>query len=515
MKFIFWGLTFFFINIVFSEPTSFTLGERVPQDMIVKYKKANGGISGTSSAISSVRAMIKHTISAKKFNSISETEMDHITLEDNQNLDKTIDEISSLPDVEYVEPNYILKAIDINEDAATLITRLENAAWGLLNIGILNAWQITQGHESVVTAVIDSGIDYSHQDLVNNIWINSEEDINEDGICDESDYDHIDQDGNGYIDDCVGWNFVANNNDPYDDLDHGTHVAGIIGGSGNPEILGVNRVIKLMAVKFIAHDGYGTTSDAIKSILYAVNNGARVINNSWGGTNYSRALKDVVEYSNSKNTLFVAAAGNNGTDNDRVLHYPSSYSIVNVIAVGALSEDNTMPYFSNFGSDGVDIVAPGTYIYSTIADDQYSTYSGTSMAAPFVAGVAALVLSVFPETSAYDLKRIILESNDYMPNLSGKILTSGKLNAARALALAEVGLTGKAKYAMTSKYTDPNEKEKKVQALGCGRVSGSNTSQSDFMVTIIVIFMPLLIVVGRKRRNMAFRRIARNSSKYI
>lgn len=489
----------FFSVLAFSEATVFTVGERAPSEIIVKYK--NGGkIVGSSAAISTTRSFIRYSIGAKSINKISKLGVDHIKISSSQNLDKTIDEINSLPDIEYAEPNYLFKAIAVDEDVESKIPYLESNLWGLLSIEADEAWKITTGGEAIV-AVIDSGIDYEHENLVNNIWVNETEDRNGDGVCTDSDFDGIDQDNNGYVDDCNGWNFVSNNNDPYDDLNHGTHVAGIIGGDGSHEIFGVSRVIKLMAVKFIDSDGYGKTSDAINGIIYAVKNGAKILNNSWGGNNYSKSLKAAIEYANSKNSLFLAAAGNSADSNDRLPHYPSNYGVVNVVSVSSINQFDDLSYFSNYGNDSVDVAAPGEYIYSTVAGNGYSVYSGTSMATPFVSGIAALVLAVKPNLNVYDLKRVVLESTEHESSLSGRVLTSGRVNAANALNLALGGLSGNAKFPMVPQAKDPNERGKWVSSpVGCGRINTQNPGSSDMGVMIFIITFPLILVITRKLR---------------
>jgi len=513
-----WGFPIFFLAILAfaGGATVFTTGERVPGNVIVKYKKAPG-IASSNSSISTARTYIKSTIGIRRIKQIHSLGLDKMKLRDSQDIDKTIESINSLSEVEYAEPDYIVKAVEIPDDIDSQIPRLsEDHSWGLLNISANTAWDITTGSEDVVVAIIDSGIDYEHQDLSENIWINRAEDINGDGFCTVDDEDGKDQDGNGYTDDCVGWNFVSGNNDPYDDLDHGTHVAGIVGGIGFEEVYGVSRVLKLMAVKFIASDGYGSTSNAISAIMYAVKNGARILNNSWGGANYSRSLKDAIAYSNEQEALFVAAAGNSGENNDLYPHYPSNYSVVNVLSVGASDAWNDMPYFSNFGYDSVDVVAPGIFIYSTVSNNSYSIFSGTSMATPFASGVAALVLAENPGMSTFDLKRVVMESTDKFSYLSGKILTGGRINANSALVLAASGLSDSPEFPMTSRLSDPNERGKEVMApYGCGRISGPSGKSSDKLMIFVLIFLPLIIVVAKKHRNSVYVKIGRNFCRFF
>ena len=306
--------------------------------------------------------------------------------------------------------------------------------WGLHNTGQTGgtsdadidapeAWDISTGSVSVVIAVVDSGVDYTHPDLDANIWVNTGETSCTDGI---------DNDGNGYIDDCRGWDFVNNDNNPMDDNDHGTHVSGTIAAEGNNGIgvTGVNWTAKIMPLKFLNKKGSGTTADAIEAILYANANGAHVINNSWGGGAFSQALKDAIDASPA---VVVCAAGNDGVDNDATPHYPSSYTSVNLLSVAATDDTDILATFSNYGVTSVDLGAPGVSIYSTIPKGTYASYSGTSMASPHVSGVAGLVKALNPGFTNLDIKNSILNSVDPKSSLSGKVATGGRLNAYNAL----------------------------------------------------------------------------------
>ncbi len=266
------------------------------------------------------------------------------------------------PDVEYAEPNYYYYATTTPND--TFFGQL----WGLHNtgqsmngtsgtadadIGAQEAWGITTGSSDVVIAVIDTGVDYNHPDLSANIWTNPGE-IAGNGI---------DDDGNGYVDDVRGWDFVDDDNDPIDSNDHGTHVAGTIAAAGNNStgVTGVSWAAKIMVLRFLDVFGSGTTADAVSAIEYANAKGAHVINNSWEGAGFSQALKDAIDASSA---VVVCAAGNDGTDNDSSPHYPASYVSSNIIAVAATGQDDNLAYFSNYGAISVDVAAPGTNIFS-------------------------------------------------------------------------------------------------------------------------------------------------------
>lgn len=316
--------------------------------------------------------------------------------------------------VEYAEPDYIVKALATPNDPSY------SSLWGLHNTGQTGgtsdadidapeAWSVITGSSAVVIAVIDTGVDYNHPDLAANIWTGS---------------------NGGY-----GYDFFNGDSDPMDDNNHGTHCAGTIAGVGNngTGVAGVNWQAKIMACKFLSADGYGSVSDAVDAIIYAVNNGAHILSNSWGGSDYSQALKDAIEYANTNNVLFVAAAGNSGTDNDYDPQYPASYDCDNIISVAATDHSDDLAYFSCYGTTSVDIGAPGVDIYSTIPGSSYDTYSGTSMATPHVAGVAGLVLAQNPDYDDDQIKESIFNGAEQISALSGKCVTGGRLNAYRSL----------------------------------------------------------------------------------
>jgi len=323
--------------------------------------------------------------------------------------------------VRYAEPDWKISAADLAPaDPAW------GKLWGHTQIEAPAAWRTTTGSNDVVVGVIDSGVDYRHEDLAAQMWVNRNEDPTTPG----------DDDGNGFKNDVHGIDCVNDDSDPMDDNGHGTHVAGTIGAAANngKGIAGVAWNVKLMALKFLDADGTGYTSDAIQCLHYAINNGAHVTNNSWGGAGFSRTLQDAIRVAGSRNQLFVAAAGNDGADNSTQPHYPSSYDLDNVISVAASGRDDALASFSNYGSSSVDLAAPGVGILSTVPNG-YASYSGTSMAAPHVAGTAALLLAADPSlrSNAPGLRVAILDNVDPVPSLKGKVGTGGRLNVARAV----------------------------------------------------------------------------------
>jgi subtilisin family serine protease len=311
--------------------------------------------------------------------------------------------------------------------------------WALNNVGqdggkpdahiaALKAWMKSQGSEDVVVAVLDTGVDYSHPDLRTNMWLRP------------ANVPEYSDDELGTIDDLHGFDADADAGDPMDDNGHGTHCAGIIGAEGNNDegIAGINWNVRIMPLKFLGRGGFGSTKDAIEAINYAIDrkkNGVnvRVINASWGSTQYSKALEDSIRAAGDAGILYVAAAGNNSTDNDRRGHYPSNYKLPNVISVAALDRTDSLATFSNYGLKTVHIAAPGRDIISTWLNDDYREASGTSMAAPQVSGVAGLVLASEPKLTVEKLRERILGSVDKIESLKDKVENGGRLNAAKAL----------------------------------------------------------------------------------
>jgi subtilisin family serine protease len=266
------------------------------------------------------------------------------------------------PDVEYVEPNYRRYSTAVPNDS------FFSDLWGLNNAGDTDidgpeAWDITQGTSNIVVAVLDSGVDYNHPDLFNNMWTNSGE-IAGNGV---------DDDGNGKIDDVRGWDFVDDDNDPMDSNDHGTHVAGTVAAEGDNGIgiTGVSWSAQIMPLRFLDAFGSGSVGDGIDAIDYAIENGADIINASYGSYTFSAAERDAISRARGAGILFVAAAGNDSWNNDSLTtHYPSSYDLDNIIAVAATDQNDNLASFSNFGATSVDVAAPGTSIFSSRPDRQ-------------------------------------------------------------------------------------------------------------------------------------------------
>ena len=340
------------------------------------------------------------------------------------------------PDVEYAEPNYILYAIQTPTDPSF------GQLWGLVNTGQSGgtvgadidaklAWDITTGTQNVVVGVVDTGVAYNHEDLVGNIWSAPSSFTVTIG-------------GNSIT--CPagshGFNAIANNCDPNDDNNHGTHVSGTIGARANNGlgVAGVNWTTSIMGLKFLSAGGSGSTTDAVEAIDFAIKAkqifgaaaNVRVLSNSWGGGGFSQTLFNKITEANAADMLFVAAAGNAGTNNDSAAFYPSNYNVPNVVAVAATDRNDLRASFSNYGATTVDLGAPGVSILSTTMGNSYSYFSGTSMATPHVSGAAALVLSKCALNTAA-LKNNILNNVDLIASMSGITVTGGRLNVNKAL----------------------------------------------------------------------------------
>lgn len=343
--------------------------------------------------------------------------------------DKIVD-----PNIEYIEENitYTISNAPADEDYGK--------QWGLKNTGrnsggiffpgkegvdidAETAWKITKGDKNIKIAVIDTGVDYNHKDLVANIMINEGE-IPDNGI---------DDDGNGYIDDVYGYDFANDDADPMDGHGHGTHCAGVIGATHDHfGIAGIMDKVQILPIKFLTDSGSGTLDAAIKAIDYAISRGVHVMNNSWGGGPYMKSLHEVIEKANEAGIVFVAAAGNSRSDNDSRPSYPASYEVDNVISVGALDGRGKKASFSNYGKNSVHVFAPGVDIYSTVANDRHQKMSGTSMAAPHVAGIVGLLLSVEPHRTPLEVRERALESTLGMDKLS-EYAQAGYLSASKIL----------------------------------------------------------------------------------
>lgn len=349
----------------------------------------------------------------------------------NVDVEQALSMLKANPLVQYAEPNYIAHTNVVPNDPRF------SEMWGLNNTGQTGgtpdadidapeAWGVSTGSTAFVIADIDTGCDYNHPDLAANVWTNPGE-IPGNGI---------DDDGNGFVDDVHGYNFVANTGDPFDDAGHGSHTFGTIGAVGNNGIgvTGVMWTARIMCVKFLNSGGSGTYEAAVQSVDYVTQMGAAFSSNSWGGTGYSQALYDAIANANAHGIGFVAAAGNNYADSDVSPAYPAAFDLPNIISVAATDKNDLKADFSNWGLTTVDLGAPGVDVLSTEPGATYGLLSGTSMATPHVAGVCGLIKSVNPNIPWSQLKQVLLNSVDHIPSMAGRTVTGGRLNAFFAIA---------------------------------------------------------------------------------
>lgn len=353
--------------------------------------------------------------------------------------------------------------------------------WGLEKTAAQRAWEITQGSKDIVVAIIETGIDTKHKDLVDNLWENpGETGVVENEYCRRQSnplsikecnkaINGIDDDGNGFIDDVHGWNFVHNNNDLTDNHGHGTHIAGIIGanskdGSG---VKGVAPKVSIMVLKYFdpKTPNSNTLKNTIQAIRYAIQMKADIINFSGGGTDYSAEEFEAVKEAERAGILFIAAAGNERSNSDEAgkHYYPADYDLTNIISVTAVNKEETkvLPS-SNYGVRTVDLAAPGENIYSTLPNNSYGLMTGTSQATAFVTGVAALVKSINPEFNASEIKKYILRTGDEYPTLLSKTGTAKLLNSYRALTSFDMGVS-------VSGVVAANTAKLKPEAFAAGR----------------------------------------------
>jgi subtilisin family serine protease len=407
----------------------------VPGELIVGFK---AGVSDSAQTAALAQA------GAKRKKSFKQIHANLVGAADNK-LTRVTKVLESDPRVRYVEPNHIVTTTVVPNDPRF------SELWGLNNTGQTGgtadadidapeAWNLETGSSSVVVAVTDTGVDFSHPDLAAQQWINPGENCgsSDPSISCAQRTNGVDDDNDGYPDDYRGWDFINGDNNPFDDNNHGTHVSGTIGavGDNGVGVAGVNWNVKIMALKFLSSAGSGDTAAAISATLYAADHGARVASNSWGGGPFDQGLHDAIEYGATKGMLFVAAAGNDGTNNDSTAFYPAADTSDALVAVAATDSNDNLASFSNYGATSVDLAAPGVGILSTTPGNTYSSFSGTSMATPHVSGAAALVKAHFPGATPYGTKALLMSSVDTKASLTGRVVANGRLNLFNAVSCA-------------------------------------------------------------------------------
>lgn len=397
-------------------------------------------------------------IQSEKALNVSHGQFSLMKVNAQKSINMAINELRNDPNVEYAEPNFIYHAIGkkVRNSVQDYLRSLNapsdpsfSKLWGLHNTGnnepsssrgnssatgvagadinALEAWKTTKGDSNLVIAVIDTGVDYNHPDLAENIWTNEAEKNGKPGV---------DDDGNGYVDDVYGYDFSYEDADPMDGNGHGTHCSGTIAASHDNGlgVAGVMAHAKIMAVKFLSDEGSGALSDAILAIDYATKMGAKIMSNSWGGGGRSEALKESIEAAAKAGAVFTAAAGNSSGNNDSYPHYPSNYEVENVVSVASHTYNNNLSSFSCYGKNTVHVIAPGQNILSTTPDNSYDVYSGTSMATPHVTGVIGLLLSHEGDVDFATLKKRLVESSVYSSSYRKKSHSQGRVDAANLLA---------------------------------------------------------------------------------
>lgn len=392
------------------------------------------------------------------------------------------------PDIEYIEPAHIYHVDYIPNDS------LVSQQWALSKIDAFDAWNITQGSDTVLLGIVDTGIDYLHPDLKNKIKFNSEE-MGTDSQGRDKRTNGIDDDGNGFIDDYMGWDFVDRvgypydstggdylgwDNDPWDDFGHGTYIAGIAAAETNNGfgIAGVAPKIKVLNIRAFDPTGNGGEDDVAAAILYAVLMKCKVINMSFGDDSFSYVLRDVIRYAYSQNIVLVASSGNSGSDQP---HYPSGYS--EVICVGNSTQEDYVASSSNYGST-LDLVAPGSSILTTSKDGSYAEVSGTSASAPFVSATAALLLSIGNFTNE-EVKQIIKSTCDDIGDPGWDIHSgAGRLNLYRALSIPAASIikfnTPKQDYATDQDTLDINATVMSAYFQSCDLYYGTGINPSNW-----------------------------------
>jgi subtilisin family serine protease len=490
----------------------------VPGVVLVGYEP-----STTAAARTDIRAEVDSTPTTAVERVASNTDLVH--LDAGTSVADAVDELKMKPGVRFAEPDYRLHKMAQSNDPLYADGRL----WGMYGDAsspsnqygsqAAEAWaQGKTGSRSVYVGVIDEGIQVDHPDLAPNVWTNPFDPV-----------DGVDNDGNGYVDDIRGWDFFNHDNSVFDGNptagfdDHGTHVSGTIAGVGGngTGVAGVNWQATLIPAKFLGPD-FGTTSDAVAAVDYLtdlkVRHGLNIVatSNSWGGGGYSQALLDAIDRAGDAGILFVAAAGNESTDNDAVPHYPSSYECTKggtrgwdcVVSVAAIDSTGGLAFFSNSGATSVDLAAPGVDIWSTTPNG-YESYSGTSMATPHVSGALALCASLAPNATPAQLREAVLESTVATPSVAGRTVTGGRLDVSSMTSRCSPALspvtgrpwslrvTASAVDSATLRWTDGVRHEDRFQiqrapsAFGfCGAFSDAGTAAANATSAVVTGLTP-------------------------
>ncbi|WP_413582027.1 S8 family serine peptidase [Bdellovibrio sp. HCB288] len=484
---------FIALTLTFAGTAFAQMSTVVPGEYIVKVRNSSTGVNQQG-----VRARLAQRVTMR--GAYSKLGMYHVSVRSLASAAEEVADLKNDPDIEYVEPNYVWST------SGTVASETATQGWSLqqlfnmnsilmganaysqtymssapiisANIQLTSAWSqsssLASNSGKVVVAVVDSGLDTTHTVFKaykadgtggsGALWVNAAE---------ASGVPGVDDDGNGFVDDINGWNFTNNSPNVMDDNNHGTHVAGIVIGAGLnifQRPLPESKII-IMPVKSLKADGSGTTAYAIRAIDYAVDNGAQVINNSWGGANYSRALLDSLAAAYNKGILIVNAAGNYNSNNDSLPMYPANYDLPSAVSVASVDINDVRSDFSNYGRNTVHIASPGEDILSTIPGGGYKYMSGTSMAAPLVAGVAALALREEPQLTGYQIKQKLFQSADVVSGLANFVATGARVDSGQLIQAVQASHGEQASQPAFDVSRFPASEGAAGAAGGCGTIT--------------------------------------------
>lgn len=491
-------------------------GEVIPGEYIVKLKS----MAGPAGVLSKMQGKVAMKGTFRGIN------MFHVSVKPGAESAATLDQLIADPDVEYVEPNFVFrKAVALDAEGLSAPSNIYSVdqlqaldqysalsgtyAQSGAATQVAQAWDVESTSTlRPVVAIIDTGLDSNHPAIVNSsaLWTNTR----------ETPANGIDDDYNGYVDDVHGWNFITNSPNFADDEGHGTHVAGIVIGTSlnilATPVVGTAKM-RVMPLKFLDASGSGSTSNAISAIYYAVNNGAQVINNSWGGASYSRALHEALTYAYSNRLFIASAAGNNGRSNDSTPMYPANYDVPSNLSVAATSDYDYIASFSNFGTGTVPVASPGVQILSLLPNNSTGTMSGTSMATPFVAGMAALAMREAPQLTGYQIKSILLSKAAHFSQLSTKVTTSGRIDALAFIneAKAEAAVPSSQPGYNPAYLAERSSASDSTPKTGCGLVSatllkggpGEGGGMDSALVLLGLLMMPVILYSVLRQRAKA------------